>query len=318
MAADLLAFFAAHPVFSRAELTAHLWTRRSRTPKAVDALLRYHVRAGHLLKLRRGLRTVVPAGADPGASPVDPCLLASRLAGDAVLGYHTALELHGKAHSVFQEFHFLTGTAPRPFRFRGQRFRASSCGRTRSGSASRRAIGPVSTSPSPGSNEGRLALKGCTALNLFVFDAPLWNPTHAVAKPVGTLPTPAFPTLDIHELAAGKLAVLVPVVPGIVCAQGLVDRTRLRPGVEIAGPAIVEQLDATTVVHPTSPGWTTTRTWTSPSAENGGHERNRNPDSLGRHSRRELRARRGRPRDPVERPSVAGGDYFFSTNVPST
>ena len=32
------------------------------------------------------------------------------------------------------------------------RFRASSCGRTRSGSASRRTIRPVSTSPSPGSN----------------------------------------------------------------------------------------------------------------------------------------------------------------------
>ena len=28
------------------------------------------------------------------------------------------------------------------------------------------------------------------------------------------------------------------------------DRRRLRPGMEFAGPAIVEQLDATTVVHP--------------------------------------------------------------------
>ena len=124
MTAELPAFFAAHPVFSRAELTAHLWARRPGTPKAVDALLRYHVLAGHLLKLRRGLYAVVPAGADPETSPVDPYLLASRLAGDAVLGYHTALGFHGQAHSVFQEFHFLTGTAPRPFRFRGQRFRA--------------------------------------------------------------------------------------------------------------------------------------------------------------------------------------------------
>lgn len=124
MATELQAFFAAHPVFSRAELTAHLWAHRSDNPKAVDALLRYHVRAGHLLKLRRGLYAVVAAGADLGASPIDPYLLASRLADDAVLGYHTALEFHGKAHSVFQEFYFLTGTAPRPFPFRGQRFRA--------------------------------------------------------------------------------------------------------------------------------------------------------------------------------------------------
>ena len=58
--------------------------------------------------------------------------------------------------------------------------------------------------------------------------------------------------LHARDVAAalGIRAVLVPVVPGIVCAQGLVDRTRLRPGVEIAGPAIVEQLDATAVVHP--------------------------------------------------------------------
>jgi predicted transcriptional regulator of viral defense system len=124
MAAELRAFFVAHPVFSRAELTAHLRAHRSGNPKAVDALLRYHVQAGHLVKLRRGLYAVVPAGADPVASPVDPYLLASRLAPDAVLGYHSALELHGKAHSVFQEFYFLTGTTPRPFQFRRQRFRA--------------------------------------------------------------------------------------------------------------------------------------------------------------------------------------------------
>jgi predicted transcriptional regulator of viral defense system len=121
---ELRTFFAAHPLFSRAELTTHLHARRSGNPKAVDALLRYHVQAGHLVKLRRGLYGVVPAGANPGTSPVDSYLLASRLADDAVLGYHAALALHGKAHSVFQQFYFLTATTPRPFRFRGQLFRA--------------------------------------------------------------------------------------------------------------------------------------------------------------------------------------------------
>ena len=33
----------------------------------------------------------------------------------------------------------------------------------------------------------------------YMLRAPLWNPGHAVAKRVGTLPTPAFPILDIHE-----------------------------------------------------------------------------------------------------------------------
>ena len=43
----------------------------------------------------------------------------------------------------------------------------------------------------------------------YMLRAPLWNPTRAVAKAVGTLPTPAFPILDIHELAAGKFAALL-------------------------------------------------------------------------------------------------------------
>ena len=43
----------------------------------------------------------------------------------------------------------------------------------------------------------------------YMLRAPLWNPTRIVAKPLGTLPTPAFPILDIHELAAGKLAALL-------------------------------------------------------------------------------------------------------------
>lgn len=43
----------------------------------------------------------------------------------------------------------------------------------------------------------------------YMLRAPLWNPTRAIAKPIGTLPTPAFPILDIHELAAGKRAALL-------------------------------------------------------------------------------------------------------------
>jgi predicted transcriptional regulator of viral defense system len=41
---------------------------------------------------------------------------------DAVLAYHTALEAHGKAHSVFERFHFLTSTRAKPLTFRSYRF----------------------------------------------------------------------------------------------------------------------------------------------------------------------------------------------------
>ncbi len=43
----------------------------------------------------------------------------------------------------------------------------------------------------------------------YMLRAPLWDAVPTTAKPVGTLPTPTFPVLDIHELAAGKLAALL-------------------------------------------------------------------------------------------------------------
>jgi len=43
----------------------------------------------------------------------------------------------------------------------------------------------------------------------YMLRAPLWDAAPTAAKPVGTLPTPTFPVLDIHELAAGKLAALL-------------------------------------------------------------------------------------------------------------
>jgi predicted transcriptional regulator of viral defense system len=45
------------------------------------------------------------------------------LAHDAVLAYHTALEFHGKAYSVFERFTYLSETAVRPLTFRGQQYR---------------------------------------------------------------------------------------------------------------------------------------------------------------------------------------------------
>lgn len=73
---------------------------------------------GRVVSVRRGVFAVVPIGIAPEAAHVDPYLVASRLAPDAVLGYHTALELHGHEHSVFHRFQFLTRTAARACSFR--------------------------------------------------------------------------------------------------------------------------------------------------------------------------------------------------------
>ena len=113
-------FFATHPVFRTDELAAcqggrSRWTRNN--------LLAYHLRQGHLLRIQRGLYAVVPPGQDPETCAVDPYLVAAKATTDSVLAYHTAMELHGRAHSVFHEFYFLSHVPPRPRTFRSLRFR---------------------------------------------------------------------------------------------------------------------------------------------------------------------------------------------------
>jgi predicted transcriptional regulator of viral defense system len=61
---------------------------------------------------------------DAETCPVDPFLLAAKMTNDAVLAYHTALQFHGKAYSVRDQFFYCTRRLPRPATFRGYRFRA--------------------------------------------------------------------------------------------------------------------------------------------------------------------------------------------------
>ncbi|MBI2319980.1 MAG: transcriptional regulator [Betaproteobacteria bacterium] len=116
-------FFSTHPVFTHAELAAFLRTDKPRSVETAVALLAYHQQRGRILRVRRGLDGVVPPGADPATCPVDAYLVAAKMTDDAVLAYHTALEFHGKAYSVFEELRYLTGRATRPVTFRSYRFR---------------------------------------------------------------------------------------------------------------------------------------------------------------------------------------------------
>lgn len=87
------------------------------------ASLDYHRKRGHLLPVRRGLYWIVPPGGSVEDCPVDPFLVAGHISADAALGYHSALELHGRAYSSFNEVQFLTGRKIRPFEFRGVQYR---------------------------------------------------------------------------------------------------------------------------------------------------------------------------------------------------
>lgn len=115
-------FFARNPVFTRAEFAASRARSDAGSERTVDALLAYHVREGNLLRVRRGLYAVVPLGFTPDTAPIDGYLIASKLAEDAVLGYHTALELSGFAYSSSERFLYLTQQEIGPLEFRSSTF----------------------------------------------------------------------------------------------------------------------------------------------------------------------------------------------------
>ena len=113
-------FFATHPVFTYKEFVEFLSATGSRNVKTRESILSHYTKSGRLFRVRRGLYLTVPQGYTPEKCPVDPYLLASKMAPDSVLAYHTALELHGKAYSVHEEFLYLTRSGSRPLNFRGQ------------------------------------------------------------------------------------------------------------------------------------------------------------------------------------------------------
>jgi predicted transcriptional regulator of viral defense system len=115
-------FFANHPVFTHEEYLSARGDRRDRSPRTADSLLIRHAAAGKILHVRRGLYAAVPAGATPGTFQVDPFLLATKLAPDAAVAYHAALQFRGKAYSVWHRFAVLTRSHLRSLNFQGSEF----------------------------------------------------------------------------------------------------------------------------------------------------------------------------------------------------
>ena len=118
-------FFAKHPVFTVDELTVFLAQRGPANKWTRKALLTHHQKKRRILRVRRGLYVVVPAGFDPASCPVDPYLLGAKMTEDAVLAYHTALEFHGKAYSVRHLIFYLSSRRSAPLSFRSYTFRSA-------------------------------------------------------------------------------------------------------------------------------------------------------------------------------------------------
>ena len=116
-------FFRKHPVFTGEEMTDYLSSRGEVRFRTKEALLAYHRKTGRIVSVRRGLYLVVPPGANHALYSVDPFLVAAKLTKDAVLSYHTALELHGHAYSVQEHFIYTASRPLSPLTFRTHVFR---------------------------------------------------------------------------------------------------------------------------------------------------------------------------------------------------
>jgi predicted transcriptional regulator of viral defense system len=82
---------AAHAVVTTDDVDAFLRSRGRYGPRTRDRALATLCASGDLVRVQRGLY----ARGNPELGSPDPYLLASRLAPDAVLGLHSALEVHG-------------------------------------------------------------------------------------------------------------------------------------------------------------------------------------------------------------------------------
>ena len=112
-------FLATHGLFTRADLSAAL---PGRSPATLDAHLARWRRQGRIVRVKNGLylrRDPEQASAFP-ATP-DFISVAARMAPDAAAAYHTALEAHGCAQSLFEQLTFVTWTRTKPVEFMGRR-----------------------------------------------------------------------------------------------------------------------------------------------------------------------------------------------------
>ncbi|MES2345416.1 MAG: type IV toxin-antitoxin system AbiEi family antitoxin domain-containing protein [Chlamydiota bacterium] len=104
------AFFAQHQIFTVNELSAWLSEEAACgvNHSTLHNSLAYHQKQGHILRIRRGLYYSIAKGVIASTYPVDPFLITSKMAEDAVLGYRTALDLYGKLHTTSNKFIYLS------------------------------------------------------------------------------------------------------------------------------------------------------------------------------------------------------------------
>ncbi|MGA1841645.1 MAG: type IV toxin-antitoxin system AbiEi family antitoxin domain-containing protein [bacterium] len=116
---DYKVFFNKHPVFTIDEFLSSF---KKAKMTSVYSNLKYYLKKGRLRIIKRGVYYVIPEESSSDKFYPDSLLVASRLSKDAVIGFHSALELMGYAHSVFHRFFYYTDLRKRIFKFKDDEF----------------------------------------------------------------------------------------------------------------------------------------------------------------------------------------------------
>lgn len=110
-------FFYEHPVFRLEEFALFKSTVGAINSTSVKSALAYYVKFGRIKTIRRKLYAVIPPNQTVDTVLIDPYLVAGKVTEDAVIGYHSALELFGVAYSSFGQLTYITQQKSKPFDF---------------------------------------------------------------------------------------------------------------------------------------------------------------------------------------------------------
>jgi predicted transcriptional regulator of viral defense system len=119
--ADIRSFLESNPVFTLDELRRHFSIQNG--GREASDIIQHNKKMGRLGMIKEGLYYAIRPGQNDQTAPVDAFLLASKLAPDAVLAYHTALDLLGFGHSEFNSYYCFSNRFRPALRFRKDHFR---------------------------------------------------------------------------------------------------------------------------------------------------------------------------------------------------
>jgi len=110
-----------HKVFANEDLREVYG--QGKRPPSLQSELQYNRRRGYIGRIRTGLYYILPFGEDPKTYVVDRFLVGHKVAPDAIIGYHSALELLGAAYTPFNTVYVLSKSRRAPFTFQGMTYR---------------------------------------------------------------------------------------------------------------------------------------------------------------------------------------------------